>query len=50
MHNNSYYERQMDLSSDVHLANDIAIAIIGEIHAYNLYARLAELANNEQNR
>lgn len=47
-----YDKRQMgmDLISDNFLANDIARAIIGVVHAYNFYEKLAELAPNEQSR
>lgn len=38
------------LSSDTHLLDDISKAIIGEVHAYNYYQKLAELAPNEQDR
>lgn len=38
----------MDLTSDAHLKYDVTKAIIGEVHAYNFYQRLAQLAPNEQ--
>lgn len=38
------------LSSDTHLLDDISKAIIGEVHAYNFYQKLAELAPNDQDR
>lgn len=62
MNYNTYYQRQHGFgggqmgmgqgisSSDTHLINDISKAIIGEVHAYNFYQRLAELATNEQDR
>lgn len=37
-------------SSDIFLINDVSKAIIGEVHAYNFYQKLAELAPNEQDR
>ncbi|OKL35473.1 hypothetical protein BLL40_15325 [Domibacillus mangrovi] len=37
-------------SSDNHLLNDVSKAIIGEVHAYNFYQKLAELATNAQDR
>lgn len=37
-------------SSDTFLINDVSKAIIGEVHAYNFYPKLAELAPNEQDR
>jgi rubrerythrin len=52
----SYYENdkwQIDMNimdNDNPLANDIRKAIIGEVHAYNFYQRLAKLAPNEQYR
>ncbi len=52
----SYYEndkRQINmviLDNDILLVNDIRKAIIGEVHAYNFYQRLAKLAPNEQYR
>ncbi|WIV11145.1 ferritin-like domain-containing protein [Proteiniborus sp. MB09-C3] len=36
--------------SDTLLINDISKAIIGEVHAYNFYQKLAELATNERDR
>ncbi len=41
---------QVNISSDAHLVDDISRAVIGEVHAYNFYERLAELAPNEQDR
>lgn len=54
----SYYENNYDIQqidvnnidTDNHLVKDIRKAIIGEVHAYNFYQRLAELAPNEQYR
>jgi len=58
--NNPYYQRrfgdgqmgigQGPMGDDTFLINDIINAIIGEVHAYNFYERLADLADNEQNR
>lgn len=61
MYYNPYYQRhdndegQMDMDHgssriDTLLINDISKAIIGEIHAYYFYQRLAELATNEQDK
>lgn len=36
--------------TNTYLNNDIAKAIVGEVHAYHFYQRLAELAPNEQYR
>jgi rubrerythrin len=41
---------QEAIGSDSALANDIKTAITLEVHAYNYYERLAELAPNEQDR
>lgn len=38
------------LSSDIFLLNDISQAVIREVHAFNFYQRLAELAPNEEYR
>lgn len=38
----------MNLTSDVHLIEDVSRAIIAEVHAYNFYQRLAQLTPNEQ--
>lgn len=40
----------MNLGQDAFLMNDISKAIIGEVHAYNFYERLAALAPDEQYR
>lgn len=56
MNYSSYYEndkRQIDmdiLDNDILLVNDIRKAIIGEVHAYYFYQKLAKLAPNEQYR
>lgn len=36
------------LGSDMFLINDISKAVIGEVHAYNFYQRLSELATNNE--
>lgn len=38
------------LSSDMFLIDDISEAVIREVHAYNFYQRLAELAPNDEYR
>ncbi|MCL6606350.1 MAG: ferritin-like domain-containing protein [Paenibacillus sp.] len=59
MNNSSNYEKQLGhekdmgtgtLSSNTCLINDVSKAIIGEVHAFNFYKRLAELAPIEQSR
>lgn len=48
----NYDGRQMGLghAGDFHLIDEISKAIIEEVHAYNFYQKLAELATNEQYR
>ncbi len=41
---------QGPMGDDMFLINDIINAIIGEVHAYNFYERLADMADTEQNR